>query len=299
MSDQGLSIFDDNEPEEDETRTAEDDATQVMPAVPPRAERSTHLRDPGRRPAAARLRPRRPRRWSRPAPSRRPPPRPSPAPARPGPAGRPTGPGSLPVVRRGGYDREAVDARIRQLSSEKAGLGNSLTESERRALDLEQQVGRAPGRARRAPDPVVRRPGWPRLRDAAAGRGGGGRGPRERRARRRRDPRAGRARRQGDPRRRRTRGRGHADGPAQGARREPQPPDGRRRAGALAGPQRGRGPGRGRQARGRPAPAGLRAGDQRAAHRRQARGRAAACQRRPRGPGGPAYAGRGEGAARP
>ena len=35
-SDQGLSIFDDNEPDEDGTAQAADDATQVMPAVPPR-----------------------------------------------------------------------------------------------------------------------------------------------------------------------------------------------------------------------------------------------------------------------
>ena len=35
-SDQGLSIFDDNEPDEDVTTEAADDATQVMPAVPPR-----------------------------------------------------------------------------------------------------------------------------------------------------------------------------------------------------------------------------------------------------------------------
>ena len=41
------------------------------------------------------------------------------------------------MVRRGGYDQAAVDAQIRQLASEKASLGASLTESEQRVIELE------------------------------------------------------------------------------------------------------------------------------------------------------------------
>ena len=49
MSDQGLSIFDDNEPDEDETAAA-NDATQVMPASCRPAARPTPPRQ--RAPAA-------------------------------------------------------------------------------------------------------------------------------------------------------------------------------------------------------------------------------------------------------
>ena len=78
MSDQGLSIFDDNEPDEDETRTAAaDDATQVMPVVPPR---------PAGKPAAA-TPPATPTAPVRQAPARQAPARP--APARPAPAPAP------------------------------------------------------------------------------------------------------------------------------------------------------------------------------------------------------------------
>ena len=42
-----------------------------------------------------------------------------------------------------GYDRAAVDSRVRQLSSEKAGLDASLAESERRVADLEGQLAQA------------------------------------------------------------------------------------------------------------------------------------------------------------
>src|SRR6478735_6184558 len=101
MSDQGLSIFDDNEPEEDETRTAEDDATQVMPAVPPRGAEATAPAPPART-----------------APSPVIPPRPAPSATQSAPPA--ASPAALPVVRRGGYDRDAVDTQIRQLSGEKA-----------------------------------------------------------------------------------------------------------------------------------------------------------------------------------
>ena len=46
-------------------------------------------------------------------------------------------------MRRGGYDKEAVDARFRQLTTEKAGLSSSLTVSEKRVLELEGQLEEA------------------------------------------------------------------------------------------------------------------------------------------------------------
>ena len=67
-------------------------------------------------------------------------------PASPGPDPRPPAglpprpPVSFPVVRRGGYDKSAVDSRVQQLASEKAGLSSSLTESEKRVLELEAQL---------------------------------------------------------------------------------------------------------------------------------------------------------------
>ena len=74
---------------------------------------------------------------------------PQPAAASQPPASRPTvpppaasGPG-FPAVRRGGYDKEAVDARFRQLTTEKAGLSSSLTVSEKRVLELEGQLEEA------------------------------------------------------------------------------------------------------------------------------------------------------------
>ena len=97
MSDQGLSIFDDNEPEEDETHAAgrrhAGDARRAT--APGRAQPAAAGRPPPGR------RTRRPR----PGPRRPPPSRP------PRPAAR-RRPGSLPVVRRGGYDREAVDEDV-------------------------------------------------------------------------------------------------------------------------------------------------------------------------------------------
>ena len=44
------------------------------------------------------------------------------------------------MVRRG-YDRDAVDAHLRRLTTEKAGLGSTLAESERRTAALEQELG--------------------------------------------------------------------------------------------------------------------------------------------------------------
>ncbi|MBU1802417.1 MAG: hypothetical protein KKA97_09340, partial [Actinobacteria bacterium] len=121
MSDQGLSIFDE-EPDESPTSGGEKkssspdtESTQVIPAVDkqPAAPSSTPGRPSQSRPV---LPP--PGQGQRPAGG-------SPA-ARPG-APAPAGTDSFPVVRRNGYDRATVDARIHQLSSEKAGLSASLT----------------------------------------------------------------------------------------------------------------------------------------------------------------------------
>src|SRR4051812_43936607 len=101
MSEQGLSIFDD-EPEQSAKRDARpdqsDEETRVLPRVPapPAA--------PGGRPATAS-------------------------------SGAP-----LPVVRRGGYDPAAVDARLKQHAQENAGLASSLTTAQQRIAELESRL---------------------------------------------------------------------------------------------------------------------------------------------------------------
>ena len=66
------------------------------------------------------------------------------APAAPPPAApaRPAVGSPLPVVRRGGYDKAAVDQRLHQLQSEKSGLSSSLTSSEERVIELEADLER-------------------------------------------------------------------------------------------------------------------------------------------------------------
>ena len=104
MKDQGLSIFD-NEPED--TESADTEATQVIPVV----------KKSGDEPAAQRTR------ESQAVPPRAataPPAQPAPAAAKPtpGPVLPPAAPpaagatavAAFPVVRRGGYDKDAVDA---------------------------------------------------------------------------------------------------------------------------------------------------------------------------------------------
>ena len=39
--------------------------------------------------------------------------------------------GGLPLVRRGGYDKDAVDARLRQIANERAGVDARLAESDK------------------------------------------------------------------------------------------------------------------------------------------------------------------------
>ena len=93
MTDQGLSIFDE-EPGEDATAAADEDATQVMPAVP--AEKPS---SPSRRSSAPSRR-RSCRRRSRRLPDRPRPPQPAAAaPQRPSPGpDRPRRPAGFPVV---------------------------------------------------------------------------------------------------------------------------------------------------------------------------------------------------------
>ncbi len=88
-----------------------------------------------------------------PTAAQRPPQRPASAPTetqrQPAAAAAPpasaAGTATFPVVRRNGYDRATVDARVHQLSSEKAGLSASLSQSEPRVLELEQALEQAKG----------------------------------------------------------------------------------------------------------------------------------------------------------
>ena len=115
---QGLSIFDD-EPEEtpeQDTDQADVEKTQVIP----RLKRDEPAPAKAEEPPAERTQ--QIRRSARPAKPVIPPARPSsrPRPAQPAPAAAGAGPGGgsagFPVVRRGGYDKAAVDARLRQLA---------------------------------------------------------------------------------------------------------------------------------------------------------------------------------------
>ena len=149
--DQGLSIFDEPESEDG----AEE--TQVLPVTPTDATpdapiRSRTHRAPEAEPAAVappEPEPEPTRSGSR-GPARgctaRPPGPTVSAPATPRRAGahlpRPAVGSPLPVVRRGGYDRAAVDQRLHQLQSEKSGLSSSLTSSEERVIELEADLER-------------------------------------------------------------------------------------------------------------------------------------------------------------
>src|SRR6478672_1125904 len=160
MSDQGLSIFD-NEPEADAPDdTADAEATQVMPVVKkseePAAERTQQQRVvPPAKPAPAPAKPPASKppvstpTAARPTPGPVLPPAATPAaPRTPSGSGSASGsnPGSgsahFPVVRRG-YDKDAVDAHVRQLAGERSGLSTSLSEAEKRVADLESKLEQA------------------------------------------------------------------------------------------------------------------------------------------------------------
>ncbi len=153
MSDSGLSIFDDDEPDTNgdaagrreptdaATSEAQDDtsgdvdteATQVIPTLPkdaapvpdpePTLEAEPLQQDPEPTRSAAVVPPAAPAKQSF---------RPVPAPRTLPPAA--SSAVSFPVVRRGGYDKAAVDAGVQQLAGEKAGLSSSLTEAEKRVM---------------------------------------------------------------------------------------------------------------------------------------------------------------------
>ena len=120
MSDQGLSIFDD----EPERPAGDGDKTQVIPTVGsgPAA------------PAGAKAAPQAGSGAQRSAPPAKP--------AGAAAAGRAETP-SFPTVRRGGYDASAVDTKVRQLVGEKSGLSSALAESERRVAELQREVATA------------------------------------------------------------------------------------------------------------------------------------------------------------
>ena len=130
MNDQGLSIFDD-EPDTAETGGPDAEETRAMPVVPdhPAAQpvAETTRRTPVVPPAAPRAAAARP----------------ASAPVLP-PAAPTSAAVGLPVVRRGGYDRAAVDARLRDLAAEQAALRAHVGELEQRAAaaqaELEQAV---------------------------------------------------------------------------------------------------------------------------------------------------------------
>src|SRR6185436_5048727 len=109
MSDRpGLSIFDDpdeNGGDSGRSRSRDDEATQVIPAV---RQQSRTAPTPPSQPSAST-------------------PRPESTPA----TGNPGNPGrtSFPVVRRGGYDPASVDRQMHTLAGEKAGLTAGLNDA--------------------------------------------------------------------------------------------------------------------------------------------------------------------------
>ena len=123
MSDRpGLSIFDDDNGNDDR-----DDATQVIPVakVVEATESPTRRTDTEPAPATSVAPPQPPEPPEQPEQPARVIPATA-APARQSTAGRassPVAPGSaFPVVRRGGYDKDAVDRRLLQFAGEKDGL---------------------------------------------------------------------------------------------------------------------------------------------------------------------------------
>ena len=139
----------------------------------PSPSRSPSTPSPRSRPSTTSPRSARPS--SRPTGRPDPPPRPrrpAPPPARPpGPSPRP--PHRCPVVRRGGYDKTAVDQRVGQLQTEKSGLATSLASSEQRVIELEARARPDAHRAGGEHEPDLRRPRRARDVDAQARRGRG------------------------------------------------------------------------------------------------------------------------------
>jgi cell division septum initiation protein DivIVA len=115
MSDQGLSIFD--EPDEGPTRAAGDDEQPTTVMGAPASE--TQPGQPAPRAAAATARPQ--------------------VPASAGAQPTRQIPG-FATVRRGGYDRDAVDDYLRQVLQEKSGVASALARSEQQVAELQRQL---------------------------------------------------------------------------------------------------------------------------------------------------------------
>ena len=153
MSDRGLSIFDHESDDAEDAETSGHDTGAQTQGEKTQGEKTQVIpvqqKDPA--PSASEASPPQPRPIIPPAPPSAAPaaaPAPSPAatpatPATPAPAATTAAVSTFPVVRRNGYDRAAVDSRVRQLSSEKAGLSASLTDSEKRVLELEARLEEA------------------------------------------------------------------------------------------------------------------------------------------------------------
>src|SRR3954452_15759856 len=120
--DRGLSIFDEEQPTEAPPPQVMPTVDPAEPVAQPTTEAPAH---PVARPAAA------------PATTGAVP-RSAEAPVVPprSPAGAP----DLPLVRRGGYDKDAVDRHLRTVAAEKAGLLASINEAQGKLKVLEAQV---------------------------------------------------------------------------------------------------------------------------------------------------------------
>ena len=149
MKNQGLSIFDSESDDSKGSKASEaangpvhdNERTQVIPVQKDQSSSPASEARPDSAAATAQTPATPAQGTERPAPTRPAPTRPAPAAAVPPPAGAASGAtDTFPVVRRNGYDKAQVDARVRQLSGEKAGLSASLVESDRRASGLEAEI---------------------------------------------------------------------------------------------------------------------------------------------------------------
>ena len=317
MSDQGLSIFDEPDGEgadeqptkvmkaqgQDESATASKTKREpAAPAVESDDTTTSGEAEQGEEPAPVEEplvveKPQAPAPAAAAATGGRPlPPTHAPQPTRTTPAAQSAQP-SFATVRRGGYDKAAVDAQVRQLLQDRSGVSSALAQSEQRVRELETSLEAAQRDLAENANPSYaglggRASAMLRLaeEEAAEIRAAGHNDADEIREQATRDALGIRAdaTKEADDMRLvqlqeldEMRARHH----------------GRLRTGALARPERGPGHARRGQARERAAPARGRAGDQGAAGHRSARGRAGPGQRRPRGAGGAPYPRRREGAA--
>jgi hypothetical protein len=167
MSDQGLSIFD--EPEES-TDGTDEQPTEVMETAKAKPAAGSAKKGAARQtktasgsaadPEPTRPVPPTPAPTPEPTPEPAPEPTPAPTPApAPAPASGPSGPSApapavtrpvmpapgagvpaFATVRRGGYDKAAVDGHLRQLLQDRAGAQSALAQVQERVADLEAQL---------------------------------------------------------------------------------------------------------------------------------------------------------------